>query len=172
MDGNVGGAFLWGCQNAGFNPVWIYRDYAGSEMDCAATQGIWEMIGLKMGLAVVLLSAATGKILAEDCAKNPTEECSRSQFRKMDLELNRVYGKLVAILKKDSERMSLRKSQRVWVKFRDASCDFESKIATGTGTANGTANGTVAWTECLTRTTAHSILDFTTYLKRIEGPSN
>ncbi|MBW8733778.1 MAG: DUF1311 domain-containing protein [Asticcacaulis sp.] len=60
--------------------------------------------------------------------------CNSEEFARQDQTLNTVYAKLVAELE-PSRREALRKSERLWVQFREAQCDYE---------AAGDAGGTLA----------------------------
>ncbi|MFV8331999.1 lysozyme inhibitor LprI family protein [Flavobacterium sp. GSP14] len=48
-----------------------------------------------------------------------------AKYKKADVELNKVYKKLISILNQ-SEKLLLIQAEKDWVKFRDSSCKFES----------------------------------------------
>ena len=56
--------------------------------------------------------------------------CSAQQFHRADAQLNAVYQQVLKAV--DPSRLSkLRTSQRAWLAFRDAQCDFEASEAEG-----------------------------------------
>lgn len=67
----------------------------------------------------------------------------QNQYKKADSELNDLYRKQLSKYKKEggelygqkeSRDVYLKKAQQVWVKMRDASCDYETyESKTGTG---------------------------------------
>lgn len=79
---------------------------------------------------------------------NSNEEVSRyldvkDKYAQSDRELNEIYSHQMQQYKKEgaefygqilSKDIFLKKSQQVWIKFRDASCDYETyESQTGTG---------------------------------------
>ena len=50
---------------------------------------------------------------------------AKAKYEKSDAELNKTYKKLMGLL--DSKfKKRLTETQRIWLKFRDSTCDFES----------------------------------------------
>ena len=58
-------------------------------------------------------------------------ECAQQKFAMTDKRLNEVYKKLMAALPPDSNdffaRTSLVKAQKAWIKFKEATCDFDGE---------------------------------------------
>ena len=90
--------------------------------------------------------------------------CLDSEYRYWDGQLNKAYGKLMAMYEaNDAEAKAggwnapeqvapLKAMQRAWIAYRDARCDFE-RAKWGGGTGGGPATA-----ECLMRTTAEQTL--------------
>lgn len=115
--------------------------------------------------AVVSTTAANAdqceKVGATQAAIN---ECYNDAYRKSDAELNKLYKKIMARLKKDPKATELLvAAQRAWIAFRDAECGFQSS-----GVAGGSA-GPMIYSSCLDRLTTSRIGDFTSYLHCEEG---
>lgn len=108
--------------------------------------------------------AAPGDEIAQanvDCS-NPrgTPEinfCAQKSYEAADKRLNEVYQKVVSGLSAD-QKDKLVDIQQTWIKFRDASCDFETYQA-----RNGT--GYIAYlSECKERLTKQRTADLEKYL--------
>ena len=50
-------------------------------------------------------------------------ECAHKEYRTADATLNKVYANLVSILDAE-EKSQLKEVQLIWIKFRDANCNF------------------------------------------------
>ncbi len=75
------------------------------------------------------------QVLALDCDKVMTtpdiNACAKQDQERVEVELNRVYQKVMKSLSKpdtdleshSETKATLRKAQRLWIKFREADCD-------------------------------------------------
>src|SRR5207249_1431646 len=81
----------------------------------------------------------------ENLSYGEARDCVQNELRKADAELNKLYRELqdhIYVAYKDEKVISnasvkeaLIKSQRNWIEFRDAECNFQSEQAQGgTGT--------------------------------------
>jgi len=73
--------------------------------------------------------------------------CAEYHFVAEDLRLNELYGKARAKLLKGTGMSLLVKSQRAWLSFRDATCEYQSQ-----GYEGGTLRASVAL-NCMNRLT-------------------
>ncbi len=81
------------------------------------------MRSFQLLLACVLLSSSIAPA-AENCGvlnERDKETCIKDNNHEADRELNNVYQRIVSSLE---EPEPLKKSQRAWVKFRDAECGY------------------------------------------------
>jgi len=85
-------------------------------------------------------------------------ECLGEEFERQDQELNRIYKALVQTLSPNN-RLILQKSERAWITYRDAACDFE-----GSSESGGTLEFLIVG-ECRVRQTLYRIEDLK---KRLE----
>jgi uncharacterized protein YecT (DUF1311 family) len=51
--------------------------------------------------------------------------CAHREYKAADAELNKVYGRLAGVLDAE-DKASLKESELAWIKYRDATCAFES----------------------------------------------
>lgn len=51
--------------------------------------------------------------------------CAHEEYRAADAELNKVYGQLAGVLDAE-DKAALKESELAWIKYRDATCVFES----------------------------------------------
>ena len=72
--------------------------------------------------------------------------CAHREYQAADAELNRVYGRLAAVLDAEDKAM-LKAAELAWIKYRDTSCAFESSQYKG-----GTIRPMIE-SFCLTRVT-------------------
>jgi uncharacterized protein YecT (DUF1311 family) len=72
--------------------------------------------------------------------------CARREFQAADAELNMAYGRLAGILDA-GEKALLKEAELAWIKYRDATCTFESSQYAG-----GTMRPMIE-SFCLTRVT-------------------
>ena len=72
--------------------------------------------------------------------------CAHEEYRAADAELNKVYGQLAGVLDAE-DKASLKESELSWIKYRDATCVFESSQYKG-----GTMRPMIE-SFCLTRVT-------------------
>lgn len=93
-------------------------------------------------------------------------ECLNSAAKKADAELNKTYGTILKFLPPDV-RQSVVNAQRLWLRYRDASCAAERSLY-----GNGTASGPVylACVEAATRQQTASLRE--AYWWRVEKFSN
>ena len=88
------------------------------------------------GLVLVLLSVCEGHERPLDalCPEATTtvemQACLKRRYEAADKALNGVYKQLMAKLE-PARREKLRAAQRAWVRFRDASAEFEADEAEG-----------------------------------------
>lgn len=119
-------------------------------------------------LALLLLAASAGNAAAGDCSAAETQTemnlCAGAAFDAADAELNALYKQISARLKSDAATTRLLvATQRAWIAFRDAECDFA---------ASSVAGGSIApmiRAECLTSLTEARNATFRTYLSCEEG---
>lgn len=52
-------------------------------------------------------------------------DCAQIAFAKQDDELNRLYKEQMGKLETPAVKERLKKAQQQWIKFRDASCEYE-----------------------------------------------
>lgn len=83
-------------------------------------------------LGAIFVLASTAALLAQECDRNDESQsgmniCAQEDYEKADAALNKVYGKVVGALSDDAHAKDLlKKSQRAWIAFRDAECDFQT----------------------------------------------
>ncbi|EHH02584.1 urease-associated protein [Agrobacterium tumefaciens CCNWGS0286] len=77
--------------------------------------------------------------LADESCGNKTNQtemnvCASESLKKSDAEMNKVYKEIEGRLKGDADTTKLLvATQRAWIAFRDAECDFQtSNVRTGT----------------------------------------
>lgn len=88
--------------------------------------------------------------------------CADREYKAADRQLNQAYRQLQTKLSgKQKQRMT--NAQLIWIKFRDANCDYERNQFEG-GTMAG-ATGT----NCLARMTEQRTQDLENYLQELEG---
>lgn len=115
---------------------------------------------LALGLAPVAAAA--------DCAADATQAeldaCTAAAFQSADHTLNELYAAMKDRLADDADTARLLTlSQRAWVGWRDAECDFAAAGVTG-----GSIYPMIR-AECLTGLTEARIADFRRYLSCAEG---
>ncbi len=69
--------------------------------------------------------------LLSDANPCQTQMCSQINYQSADKQLNQSYQQILQILTKPHKE-KLRISQRQWIKFRDANCDYQAFQAFGT----------------------------------------
>jgi len=105
---------------------------------------------------------------ADECDNATTQldmnQCAGKQFQAADKELNSLYQQINQRLKDQPQTKKLLvTTQRAWVAFRDAECDFA---------ASGVEGGSVyplIHSNCTTALTKDRVKAFKTYLKCEEG---
>jgi uncharacterized protein YecT (DUF1311 family) len=126
------------------------------------------LTGLVALLAVAAV-AGPARAQADDCdnaqaSQADLNECYGKAFKASDAELNKLYKEITARLKDNPDTTRLLvATQRAWVAFRDAECNFqESAVAGGTAAP-------MIHAMCLDGQTKSRIEDFKTYLNCEEG---
>ncbi|QBF26343.1 DUF1311 domain-containing protein [Pseudomonas tructae] len=120
-----------------------------------------------IGLLMTLAMPAQASSL---CPRANTEaqmyDCMQQALKRSDRQLNELYHALVARFKDEgatpgrpTQDLALKKAQRAWIAFRDASCEFETYESVG-----GSGYGTIH-THCLLQQTQARV----EYLKRVTG---
>jgi uncharacterized protein YecT (DUF1311 family) len=56
--------------------------------------------------------------------------CAAQEYSQADAELNRVYGEVISSLT-STRRTELKRVQQVWIKYRDAHCQFVNAESVG-----------------------------------------
>lgn len=125
------------------------------------------LAGLAALLAIAVVAGPTSA-KAEECdnvqGQADLNECYGKAFKASDAELNKLYKEIVARLKDDPDTAKLLvTTQRAWVAFRDAECNFQASAVSG-----GTA-APMIHSMCLDGQTKSRIEDFKTYLNCEEG---
>ncbi len=88
--------------------------------------------------------------------------CFIDSSKKMDIELNHVYGVVLTIVNGEESR-ELKSTQRLWIQFRNSNCSAEQRLYLG-----GSAAQTVYYA-CLEAMTRHRIAELKTmYGWRVE----
>ncbi|QHB32352.1 lysozyme inhibitor LprI family protein [Yersinia canariae] len=81
-----------------------------------------------------LLVLPLGQALAVDCQKAATQldmnQCTNSDYKKADAELNRTYKEVLAKTPV-AQRPLLKSAQLTWIKYRDADCMFQASATEG-----------------------------------------
>ena len=119
--------------------------------------------------AALLVLAALAPLPARaECDPNATQldldQCTGAVFEAADKELNALYRQMRDRLADDPDTTHLlTASQRAWVAWRDAECDFASA-----GVAGGSIYPMIRG-QCLTGLTNARVADFTRYLACEEG---
>jgi len=127
------------------------------------------LAGLFALLAVAAAIAGPTSARAEDCdnaqgGQAGLDECYGKAFKASDAELNKLYKEIQGRLKDDPDTTKLLvATQRAWVGFRDAECDFQASAVSG-----GSAAPMIR-SMCLDGQTRSRIEDFKTYLNCEEG---
>jgi uncharacterized protein YecT (DUF1311 family) len=120
-------------------------------------------------LAALLVLAALAPLPARaDCDPNATQmdlnQCAGAAFEAADKELNALYQQMRHRLADDPDTTHLLTvSQRAWVAWRDAECDFASASVAG-----GSIYPMIR-AQCLTERTEARVADFSRYLACEEG---
>lgn len=121
------------------------------------------LIALGFSLLAIAPSAhaADCDSLSNQSAMN---QCINNEYKASDAELNKLYKEISQRLKDDQDTLkALRTSQRAWVSFRDAECDFAA-----INTQGGSIHSMLI-TSCRNELTQARVKDFTKYLSCQEG---
>jgi len=92
--------------------------------------------------------------------------CAAKEYEVADKKLNSAYQELTALIKKQEEgaewNAKLKTAQQLWIKFRDANCDYEIYISGGGSAATMEHYG------CLTTMTDQRAKDLQEMVRRIK----
>lgn len=118
--------------------------------------------------ALVGLTGMVPAARADDCANASDQatmnECAGKAFKASDAELNALYKQIEARLKDDQDKARLLvATQKAWIAFRDAECDFSAA-----GVSGGSAYPMIVL-QCRDGLTQNRVKDFKTYLNCEEG---
>lgn len=94
---------------------------------------------------------------AKDCqglANIPTATCFGDATRKAEAEMDSVLVAIRDVLVQADDRERLEATQQAWVKYRDLTCDAESRVYFGDGSGRATADAA-----CLEAETRFRITD-------------
>jgi uncharacterized protein YecT (DUF1311 family) len=58
-------------------------------------------------------------------------QCAHKKFVAADAELNKAYNRLASKLEDEELRAHLKTAELAWIKYRDATCDFEGIVYKG-----------------------------------------
>ncbi|AFC70529.1 lysozyme inhibitor LprI family protein [Rickettsia australis] len=73
--------------------------------------------------------------------------CAGEEYKKVDKKLNQIYQEILKHLADEQEKVNLlRKAQNLWIKYRDADCEFWSSGVYG-GSVYPMILGYVSYTE-------------------------
>lgn len=113
-------------------------------------------------LGCILFCASTLSFAALDCKNAQTQidmnECAHLDFKKADAQLNKLYKELMATLEPE-QKNSLKRTQQLWLKYKDAQCEYESDEFKG-----GSIAGLI-FSSCQQRITQQRNADFVELLK-------
>lgn len=114
-----------------------------------ATLGIHSFLLITGTLSMTLLTADHALAQVQCNPSGNTQQmlrCAEQDYRTADQRLNQVYQRLIARINA-TEKQRLVEVQRLWIQFRDKTCQFESALNVG-----GTLEPLVT-RGCLTRMT-------------------
>jgi len=93
---------------------------------------------LLMLIRIVLLTAIPvfcvygAEVCRESSGEMPSLECAQIDLVRNDAQLNQYYKKLISALETEPGRKDLlRQSQRAWIAFRDAHCEYDASAFSG-----------------------------------------
>ena len=113
-------------------------------------------------LLTLLFFLPITSVSALDCSKAIStldiSRCSKIEQEKVESELNKVYKRVMKNLEAKTKQ-SLRKAQRIWVKFRKADCD-----AVYAHNAPGSMSG-LMYSGCMKSRAEHRIKELNGYLE-------
>jgi uncharacterized protein YecT (DUF1311 family) len=101
------------------------------------------LVGTLLFLGCFMTAFAFSSFAQEGAKKDPCEkanetgittdlvECSQQKLAQADVELNKVYRRLISKLKDKKWELKLRAAQQTWIKYRDTNCDYESQLSGG-----------------------------------------
>lgn len=125
---------------------------------------------LNTGLITLGLGLMTSPPFAQaaDCDsmsnQNAMNQCISNEYKNSDAELNKLYKEISHRLNDNADALkALRNSQRAWISFRDAECDFAA-----INTQGGSIHSMLI-TSCRNELTQARIKNFNTYLSCEEG---
>ncbi len=122
-----------------------------------------------LSFAMLIIFAALSGLAEPQKSKDPCanaqttvemRDCAGLEYKQADDELNRVYRQLMAKIGNDEGRKTaLKTAQQVWIKYRDANCDFASYLNRG-----GTIEPVVRY-NCMTGMTVSRTKELREYLE-------
>ncbi|NKK67731.1 lysozyme inhibitor LprI family protein [Rhizobium leguminosarum] len=89
--------------------------------------------------ATLVLTTSTFAFAGDNCGDKTNQSdmniCAAESLKKSDAEMNKVYKEIEGRLKDDADTTKLLvATQKAWIAFRDAECNFQSSTVQG-GTA-------------------------------------
>jgi len=123
---------------------------------------------MRLTLALVLAGLALPALAADDCATSEDQttltQCAQEELGTADEALNAAWKQVTAQLADSPDiRKLLTKSQKHWIAFRDAECDFRAATTIG-----GTIHPMLV-AQCLTHLTEARTVQLSDYLRCEEG---
>lgn len=120
-----------------------------------------------IAIALMALFFSSSAFASSECDNAQDQatmnKCAGQGFQKADKKLNSLYQQLERRLAGNDAKKLLTTSQRAWIKFRDAECDFSSS-----GTEGGTVQPMI-YAMCRERITADRSKQLSEHLKCEEG---
>ena len=94
---------------------------------------------IKTLLSILFIFFSIPASAQENCTDPQTQTdmniCSFKEFKSADKKLNNTYQKALKKIGDDKKREEIfRENQRIWIKYRDATCNFEAGERADSGT--------------------------------------
>ncbi len=123
---------------------------------------------IKLCCAVVAgIGLCQGALAADNCSEAQDQasmnECAAQELKAADTQLNAQYKEIEGLLVDPDTRKMFVKSQRAWIAFRDAECEFQTS-----GVSGGSIYPTI-YAQCMTALTNARLVNFKLYLTCEEG---
>jgi len=83
----------------------------------------------------VAFSSYAGELCPDARSQLEINSCIAKNLEESDKDMNAAYDHILTQAKSDKARQRLKNAQRAWIKFRDASCLFETGPREDSGTA-------------------------------------
>ena len=99
------------------------------------------------------------------CAQTQMEMNQQAvdQYKKVDLQLNKVYKQLLSLTKDQKQKSLLIKAQKAWIGYKEGHCNYEESFYEG-----GSMQPLVYYT-CLQEVTEERIKQLKTSIDEIKG---